>query len=242
MTKDNDYLPDFSLIKPSIARKTRLMILNYPNNPTSAVATKEFYKEAIRFANKYGIAICQDSAYAEIYYGKKPVSFLEIPGAKKVGVETRSFTKTFNIAGWRIGWLAGNEKIVSATGQFKTNIDSGLFVAFQNACVTALKKGEPAVAKLRKTYEERRDVFVAGLIDLGWKIKVPEATFYIWAETPDKSISSIDYCKQLIDKCGVAVTPGVGFGKYGEGYIRFALTVPVKRLKEAVKRLNKIRF
>lgn len=239
ITKDNDYLPDLSRIKPSIARRTKLMLLNYPNNPTSAIATQEFYHEAISFAAKYGIIICQDAAYADIYYGKRPISFLEVKGAKEVGVETRSFTKMLNIAGWRVGWLAGNERVVKATGQLKTNVDSGLFTAFQKACTVALKKGEPSIAKLRQIYQERRDVLADGLQELGWRVMIPNATFYLWVEIPASSAGSIETSKQLLEKCAIAVTPGVGFGTNGEGYIRFALTAPKHRLTQAIMRLKK---
>jgi LL-diaminopimelate aminotransferase len=242
ITQDNDYLPDLSLIKPSVARRTKLMLLNYPNNPTSAIATREFYQEAIRFAGKYGIIICQDAAYEDIYYGTRPISFLEVKGAKEVGVETRSFTKMLNIAGWRVGWLAGNERVVKATGQLKTNIDSGLFTAFQKACAVALQKGEPAIAKFRHIYQERRGVLVNGLQKLGWQVTIPQATFYLWVKIPSHKTSSIQFCKQLLEKCGIAVTPGVGFGVNGEGYIRLALTAPKQRLEQAITRLNKFSF
>lgn len=238
LRQENGFLPDLSAIKPSVARKAKLMFLNYPNNPTGAVATRRFYSDVVKFAKKYNIIVCQDSAYSEIYYGPRPVSFLEIPGAKEVGVETRSFTKMFNIAGWRVGWVAGRAEVVRAVGQLKTNLDSGLFVAFQKACCLALKEGNPAVRKICKVYQERRDILVDGLNSLGWKIKKPQATFYLWVEVPG-DFTSIELCERLLNKHYISTMPGIGFGPQGEGYIRFALTQDKKRIKQAIERLKK---
>jgi len=241
LTKDNNWLPDLSAIKPSIARRAKLMLLNYPNNPTTAVASRAFYKELIRFAGKYGIIICQDAAYSDMYFGERPVSFLEMPGAKEVGVETRSFTKMFNVAGWRVGWLAGNQHVVKAVGQLKTNVDSGLFVAFQRACVTALKKGMPEVARLRRIYKERCAWLADTMQSLGWKVTRPEATFYLWVPVPPPYKNSMDFCRSLLKRCAVLATPGRGFGRYGEGYIRMSLTIRDEQLNKVIKRLSHFR-
>lgn len=237
LLKENDFLPDLSSISPAVLRKAKLMLLNYPNNPTTTVVTKEFYREAIRFANRHGIAICQDAAYNDIYFKEKPVSFLEIPGAKEVGVETRSFTKMFNVAGWRIGWLAGNERIVKAVGQLKTNVDSGLFVAFQRACIAALSKGMGEVARVRNIYEKRCQMLSRTMQDIGWDARMPQATFYLWVPVPDNK-GSMAFSKELLKRTEILVTPGIGFGKYGEGYFRVSLTVSEATLQKAIKRLK----
>ncbi|MBI4713165.1 MAG: aminotransferase class I/II-fold pyridoxal phosphate-dependent enzyme, partial [Planctomycetes bacterium] len=166
--RQNGFLPNLSAIKPAIAKKAKLMMLNYPSNPTSADAPKEFYQDVVRFAKKYGIIVCQDAAYSEIYYDKPPVSFLSVPGAKEVGVEINSFSKTFSIAGWRMGWAAGNADIIKALGRVKTNIDSGAFVALQNALCQALKHPDKigGLAKIRQTYQKRRDIIIQGLREI----------------------------------------------------------------------------
>lgn len=237
LKKENDFLPNLDSIKPSIANRARLMILNYPNNPTSAIATKQFFQEVVRFATKYGIIVCQDCAYGDIYYQTRPISFLEIPGAKEIGVEARSFTKSFNVAGWRIGWLAGNAEVVQAAGTLKTNLDSGVFIAFQKACAVALDKGDQSIEELRETYRRRKDILVNGLLELDWEIYPPQATFYLWTKIP-KRTSSIKFSQHLLNNYYIATIPGIGFGKFGEGYIRFALTIPEERLKEAIDRLK----
>lgn len=238
LTKDNNWLPDLSAIKPSLARRAKLMLLNYPNNPTTGIASRDFYKELIRFAGRYGIVVCQDAAYADIYFGERPVSFLEMPGAKAVGVETRSFTKMFNVAGWRVGWLAGNPQVVKAVGQLKTNVDSGLFVAFQRACMTALKKGMPEIARLRLIYKERCARLAGTLQSLGWNVARPQATFYLWLPVPDPYKNSLDFCRFLLKRYAVLATPGRGFGRYGEGYVRMSLTISEPQLEKTIKRFQ----
>jgi LL-diaminopimelate aminotransferase len=241
LLKENNFLPDLASIKPAALRKAKLMLLNYPNNPTTAMATREFYREAIHFAGKHGIAICQDAAYNDIYFKEKPVSFLEMPGAKEVGVETRSFTKMFNVAGWRIGWLAGNARIVKAVGQLKTNVDSGLFVAFQRASIAALTKGMGDVERLRNIYEKRCRLLSETLRSIGWEAKMPEATFYLWVPVPDNNKDSMAFSKGLLKRTEILVTPGIGFGKYGEGYFRMSLTVSEVILAKTIQRLNKLK-
>lgn len=240
LIKENNFLPDLKAIPASILKKARLMFINYPNNPTAAVADRSFYKDVIRFAVTNNIIVCHDAAYSEIYYGsQKPLSFLQIPGAKDVGVEFHSLSKTYNMAGWRIGFAAGNAEVLAGLGKIKTNLDSGIFQAIQEAGIEALKTKEPVLEKIRDTYRERRDILYKGLKNLGLETEQPKATFYLWAEVP-KGFNSTSLTKHLLDRAGVLVTPGNGFGAPGEGYVRFALTVPTKRIKEAVVRIKKI--
>lgn len=239
LKEDNAYLPDFKAIPEDILKRTKLMFLNYPNNPTAAVASEGFFKEAIEIAGKYDIIICHDAAYSEIYYdGEKPMSFLEVSGAKDVGIEFHSLSKTYNMTGWRIGFAAGNKEVIAGLGKIKTNLDSGVFQAIQEASIVALRTGEDVLADIRNIYQQRRDVLYAGLNNIGLKINKPNATFYLWAKVPS-GFDSTSFVQHLLDKAGVLGTPGVGFGSPGEGYIRFALTQPLERIKEAVERIRK---
>ncbi|MBI5409421.1 MAG: LL-diaminopimelate aminotransferase [Nitrospirae bacterium] len=240
LIEKNNYLPDLAAIPHGVLKKAKLMFINYPNNPTSAVASKGFYKEAIDFAAKNDIIICHDAAYSEIYYdGKKPLSFLQMPGAKEVGIEFHSLSKTYNMTGWRIGFAVGNADALFGLGKIKTNLDSGIFQAVQEAGIEALSTEEPVLKKIRDTYQERRDILYGGLKDMGFDVRKPQATFYLWTKAP-KGFNSSGFVAHLLDRAGVLGTPGHGFGAPGEGYIRFALTVPAKRMKEAVARLGKV--
>ena len=235
----NGFLPDIEGINPKVAEKAKLIFLNYPNNPTSAVADKPFYERIVKFAAQYNTIVCHDAAYSEIAFdGYKPLSFLEVPGAKEVGVEFHSLSKTFNMTGWRIGWVCGNEQVVGALAKVKSNIDSGIFQAIQVAGIAALNEGAASVEQNNKIYGERIQVFVEGLRNLGWKIDRPKATFYVWAKIPRKAKSSIEFAEILLERANIVVTPGVGLGKYGEGYVRFAMTVDKEKLKEAVERMK----
>ncbi len=239
LRNSNGFLPELEAINPKIAEKSKLMFLNYPNNPTSAVADRSFYERVVEFANKYNTIICHDAAYSEIAFdGYKPLSFLEIPGSKEVGVEFHSLSKTFNMTGWRIGWVCGNRDVVSALAKVKSNIDSGIFQAIQIAGISALKDGAPVVEQNKKVYSERVQVFVEGLKNIGWKIDKPKATFYVWAKIPKKAKSSIEFAKILFDRANIVATPGVGLGKHGESYVRFAMTVDKTKLQEAVDRMK----
>jgi LL-diaminopimelate aminotransferase len=215
------------------------MFINYPNNPTSAVAPKDFYKEVIRLADKHNIIVCHDAAYSEVYFdGKKPLSFMEIDGAKEVGIEFHSLSKTYNMTGWRIGFAVGNSDVLAGLGKIKSNLDSGVFEAVQEAGIVALETGDDVLSGIRDTYQERRDVLYKGLKDMGIKLTKPKASFYLWAKVP-KGFDSSGFVATMLEKAGVLATPGNGFGAPGEGYVRFALTVPVKRIKEAVERIRK---
>lgn len=237
---ENDFLPDIESISQRIARKSRLLFLNYPNNPTASIANEDFFKTAIQVACDYNILICHDAAYSEIYFEKSPISILQIDGAKEVAVEFHSLSKTYCMTGWRIGWVCGNSEAVSALAKVKSNIDSGIFQAIQIAGIAALNSDESHTNELRKTYKERRDILVDGLNHAGWLVKKPEATFYVWAKLPQGRTSSLEFADILLKEVDVVVTPGIGFGLSGEGYIRMALTVPKERLEEAVERIKRV--
>ena len=240
LLEKNNYLPDLKAIPKSVLKKSKLMFVNYPNNPTAACADRGFYKELIGFAAKNNIIICHDAAYSEIYYdNEKPLSFLQIPGAKGVGVEFHSLSKTYNMTGWRIGFAVGNKDAIAGLGKIKTNLDSGIFQAIQEAGIEALNTGDTLLGKNRNLFQERRDVLYNGLKKLGLEVNKPKATFYLWIKCP-KGVSSMDFTTHLLNKAGVLSTPGNGFGAHGEGYVRFALTVPVKRIREAVERIGRI--
>lgn len=236
----NNFLPEITGISASSAKKAKLMYLNYPNNPTSACAGTKFFGQVVKFAKKYTIIVCHDAAYTELAFdGYKPPSFLDVEGAKEIGVEFHSLSKTFNMTGWRIGFAVGNKDIVAAIGKVKSNIDSGIFTAIQRAGIVALKNYEGHIGTVRTLYEKRRDALCDGLNSIGWKIDKPKATFYVWAKCI-KGFDSIKLAKLLLEKADIVATPGVGFGPNGEGYIRIALTVDEERLKQAVERIKKI--
>ncbi len=236
----NAYLPDLEAIPKGVLKKARLMFINYPNNPTGACADRRFFRRLVTFASDNNILICHDAAYTEMYYdGEKPLSFLQIPGAKNVGIEFHSLSKTYNMTGWRIAFAAGNKDAIAGLGKIKTNIDSGIFQAIQEAGIEALNTDDRVLKKLRDTYQKRRDLLHDGLTRLGLRADKPEATFYLWVECP-KGISSMDFTVHLLNNAGILTTPGNGFGAPGEGYVRFALTVPLKRIREAVQRIRKI--
>ncbi|OGS36330.1 MAG: LL-diaminopimelate aminotransferase, partial [Elusimicrobia bacterium RIFOXYB2_FULL_49_7] len=238
---ENNFLPDLGAIPESVAKRARIMFINYPNNPTAATAPRGFYEKVIEYARKYGIIVAHDAAYSEIYYENKPMSFLEIPGAKEVGVEFHSLSKTYNMTGWRIGWVCGNPDIVKGLSTVKDNYDSGAFQAVQEAAVAALTGPQDCVENMRALYRERRDALCDGLAKLGWKVTKPQATFYVWANVP-KGYSSSATVGKLLDDAGIVCTPGNGLGSSGEGYVRFALTVGVPRINEALSRIARIKW
>ncbi|MFH1644916.1 MAG: LL-diaminopimelate aminotransferase [Candidatus Omnitrophota bacterium] len=234
----NKFLPDFESIDYQVAQRSKLMFLNYPNNPTSAIADESFFKRAIEFANSYGTIICHDAAYTELAYDDyKPLSFLQVEGAKEVGIEFHSLSKTYNMTGWRIGFACGNAEVIAALKKIKSNIDSGIFQAIQIAGIAALQSEDSLLSELNSVYKKRRDVLVDGLNRIGWKVDKPKATFYVWIPVPP-GYTSTELAKALLEKADIVVTPGVGFGPNGEGYIRMALTVKEQRLLEAIKRIE----
>jgi LL-diaminopimelate aminotransferase len=242
LRKENGFLPRLSEIPEAVAQKAKIIFINYPNNPTSAIAERSFFEEIVAFARRYQIIVCHDAAYSEIAFdGYQPLSFLEVEGAKEVGVEFHSLSKTFNMTGWRIGFVVGHSEIVSGLGRIKTNIDSGLFQAIQEAGTEALNHLDTPLPEIINIYERRRDVMVKGLQEIGLEVDHPRATFYLWIQVP-KGYSSAQFSTLLIEKGGIVATPGNGFGEEGEGYIRMAITVDETRLKEAIERLKRIKF
>jgi LL-diaminopimelate aminotransferase len=241
MLEGNNFLPDLKRIPKGILKKAKLLFINYPNNPTAATASKKFFKEVIEFARKNKIIVCSDAAYSEISFdGYRPPSILEVEGAFEVAVEFHSLSKTYSMTGWRIGWVCGNKDVVAALGKVKTNIDSGIFGAIQVADITALTWPQHCVEEANAVYKARRDALVDGLYGLGWQVTRPNATFYVWAKLPKGRNDSTKFAKLLLANADIVVTPGVGFGKSGEGFIRIALTVPKERIKEAVSRIKKV--
>ncbi len=235
----NGFLPDLNKIKDLSGVK--MMFVNYPNNPTAAVATQEFYTELVSIARDKGMILVSDMAYSEIYYdNEKPLSILEIEGAKEVAIEFHSFSKTYSMTGWRIGWACGNPTLIAALGKVKSNVDSGIFQAIQIAGMRALQLDELEVQHLREMYQERRDALINGLRSIGWKIPSPKATFYVWGKIPKKFSNSMAAAQAFLDEADIVATPGVGFGKSAEGYIRMTITMPKERINEAVERLRKV--
>jgi len=242
LVRENDFLPDLNAIPPDVARRSKVMFINYPNNPTGATAERGFYEKVIDFAREFDLIICHDAAYTEMGFdGYRPMSFLEVPGAKDIGIEFHSLSKTYNMTGWRLGFAVGNAAILDGLGQIKSNVDSGAFNAIQWAGIAALEGDQACVAEMRQIYQERRDTLIAGLQKVGLKPQVPKATFYIWCPTP-QGYSSKQFSSLLLSEAGIVATPGSGFGEPGEGYIRMALTVTRERIEEAVARIQKLSF
>lgn len=242
LVEERGFLPDFRQVPREVAESATLLFINYPNNPTAAVADEDFFAEVIDFARRYHIIVCHDAAYSEISYdGYAPPSFLEVEGAMEVGVEFHSLSKTYNMTGWRLGFAVGNREILAGLGKAKTNIDSGVFQAVQWAGIEALEGNQSVVEQMCATYQRRRDVMVQGLHSVGLQVNSPKATFYLWIKVPSGH-DSVSFSSLVLDQAGVVVTPGNGFGEAGEGYVRVALTVPEGRLEEAVGRLQNISF
>jgi LL-diaminopimelate aminotransferase len=242
LLKENGFLPDLGAIPEDIRKKAKIMFVNYPNNPTTAVAGDDFYKELVDFAIKYNILICHDAAYTEIAYdGYTPVSFLQFDGAKEIGIEFHSLSKTFNMTGWRIGFAVGNKRAIGGLGKIKTNIDSGAFQAVQVAGIEALKNYKVGLEDRKRIFQDRRDIFCKGLDEAGLKYHKPKATFYVWFEVP-RGLSSKEFSTKLLTEAGIVVTPGTGFGRYGEGYARVSTTFNTERIIQAVERLKEAKF
>jgi len=238
LKEENGFLPDLKAIPEEVAREAKIMFLNYPNNPTGAMAPRRFFEEVVEFARRYDILVCHDAAYSEIYFdpGNRPLSFLEVEGAKDVGIEFHSVSKTYNMTGWRIGWAAGNARAIETLGRFKSNVDSGVFQAIQYAAIAALRGPQDCVEEMRQVYRERRDVVLEGLRKMGWKIEGPPATIYFWAPVP-RGFNSSEFAELVLEKADVVITPGIGYGKAGDGYFRIALTQEKERIKEALERM-----
>jgi LL-diaminopimelate aminotransferase len=238
LLRENRFLPDIDAISAADARRAKIMFLNYPNNPIGASADRAFFKKVIDFARDYNIILMHDNPYSETYYDdERSLSILELEGAKKVAVEFHSLSKTYNMTGWRIGSVVGNAEVVAGIGKIKSNIDSGTFGAVQDAGIVALNSPKEVVDGIRKVYQHRIEILYRALRDLGLALEKPRATLYLWAWVGG---SSIDYAGRLLEETGIVATPGVGFGQYGEGYVRFSITQPTARIQEAVARLEKM--
>ncbi len=236
LKEENGFLPELDAIDRDVLNKTKLMYIGYPNNPTSAVATEEFYKKVVELAKEFDFIVASDNAYSEIAYdGYKPISFLEVKGAKDVGIEFHSLSKTFNMTGWRIGFAVGNREIIAALGKVKTNIDSGIFQAVQEAGIYALDNAEELNGRIIKVFQQRRDKMAEALEKAGFEFEKPLATFYFWVKVP-KGFTSSEFTKKLLQEKGIVVTPGNGFGEAGEGYFRISITN--RRIEEAVRRIE----
>ena len=237
LPETNGYKPVLEDIPTEVAKKAKLMFLNYPGNPTGAVVGVDFFDQALAFARDYDILICHDAPYTEMYYdGKAAPSFLQAAGAKDQAIEFHSLSKTYNMTGWRLGWAAGNAQAIEVLGRFKSNVDSGVFQAIQYAGIAALAGPQDCTEEMRSIYQERRDTAIAGFKRMGWTVQPPAASFYFWAPVPD-GYSSAGFAEAVLEKCGVIITPGNGYGEHGEGYFRIALTVPKERIAEAFDRM-----
>ncbi|CAO0821069.1 LL-diaminopimelate aminotransferase [Desulfarculales bacterium] len=240
LLRQNRFLPDLEAIPKDALTKAKVIIINYPNNPTAAVAGLDFYQRVVAFAQRHSLIVVSDAAYTEMAFdGYRPLSFLEVEGARQVGIEFHSLSKTYNMTGWRLGFAVGNAELVASLGQVKSQIDSGAFDAVQLAGITALTADQECVRQMVALYQERRNVLVKGLQGLGLAVESPKATFYVWCPCP-QGLTSAEFTKRILNEAGIVTTPGNGFGAAGEGFVRFALTVDKARLSEAVERLKKL--
>jgi len=236
---ENRFLPDLSLVPEAVARKAKLLWINYPNNPTGAVASLEDLAEMVAFCREYDILLCHDHAYSEIAFeGYQPPSVLQVTGAKETAIEFHSLSKTYNMTGWRIGFVVGNAIGIQGLTQVKSNVDSGVFKAIQQAAITAYSTLESDRQPILSIYQKRRDLLVGGLKSMGWLIEPPKATLYVWVPVPS-GYTSTEFVTLLLEKCGIVVAPGSGYGGAGEGFIRMAITITEARIQEAIERMKK---
>ena len=242
MTEERGFLPDLESIPADIANQAKLLWLNYPNNPTSAVADLGFFERAVAFAKKHDVAIVHDMAYSEVAYDEYvPPSFLQAKGARDVSIEVNSLSKSYNMAGWRIGMAVGNADMIDALLRVKTNLDSGIPQAIQRMAIAALEGPQECIAEHNSVYQRRRDRLVEALRGIGLRVTPPKASLYVWAGLPG-GMKSIEFAERVLDQTGVVVTPGVGYGKQGEGYVRLSVSVPDARLDEGIHRLQAFRW
>jgi len=235
---ERSFLTDLDAIPEEVARKAKLLWINYPNNPTGALATLEFFEELVAYCKHYDILLCHDHAYSEMAYDSyKPPSVLQVPGAKDVAIEFHSLSKSYNMTGWRVGFVVGSAHGIKGLGQVKTNVDSGVFKAIQRAAIAAYSTSEEELQAVMSVYQNRRNIIVKGLQSLGWPIEPPKATLYVWAPVP-QGYSSAEFVSLLLEKCGIIVPPGNGYGAAGEGFFRIALTVADQRMHEAIQRMK----
>ncbi|MGG0716826.1 LL-diaminopimelate aminotransferase [Robertmurraya massiliosenegalensis] len=238
LKKENGYLPNFEEIPPEVCEKARLMIINFPGNPIPVVATEAFFTESIAFAKRHNIVILHDFAYSELYYDKKPLSFLSFEGAKDVGIEMNSLSKSFNMAGCRVAYAVGNREVIKLLRMLKSNLDYGVFLPIQAAATRALEDTSEFLQENRSIYQNRRDILIEGFKKIGWNVKSPEASMFIWAEVPP-GFTSKEFTFTLMEKAKVVVTPGNAFGIWGEGYVRIALVQKDEILRKALQQIEK---
>ena len=239
MLAENDYFPDFDQVPPEILRRAKAMFLNYPNNPTGACATRAFFSRAVEFARAHDIAICHDNPYSEVLFdGRERLSFLSVPGAKEVGIELNSLSKPYNMTGWRIGMAMGNKNLLTALCKVKENTDSGIFNAIQYAGIVALRQEDGNIEKMLNIYLRRRKLVLETFERIGLGFKPQKGTFYLWIPVP-RGMTSLDFTTALFEKASVVIAAGTAYGKQGEGFVRISLTVPDKRLEEAMERIKK---
>jgi LL-diaminopimelate aminotransferase len=241
LERGSGFLPDLEAIPADVAARAKILWINYPNNPTAALATRDFYSRLVAFAHKHNIIVASDLAYSEVYYDEPPPSFLEVDGAREVGIEFHSLSKTYNMTGWRIGFAVGNAQLVAGLGKVKTNTDSGAFEAVQAAAVAAITSSQKCVEEIRATYRERMNALVSGLRAGGFDVLDPRATFYCLIANP-AGYSSAEFASKLLTESGVVATPANGFGPGGEGYVRLTVCAPVDRIREAVERIRRTRL
>lgn len=238
LREENGFLPELEAVPGEVLRRAKVLWLNYPNNPTGAVADIAFFERAVAFARRQGLAVLHDGPYSEVAFeGYRPPSFLEAEGAREVGIEFHSLSKTYNMTGWRIGMAVGNAEIIDALKRVKSNVDSGVPQAIQRMAIAALEGPQESIEEQKRVYERRRDRLVAALRGLGLRVSPPKASLYVWARVPEGP-TSVEFTTRLLEEAGVAVTPGVGYGPSGEGYVRLSLTLPDERLEEGVRRLE----
>lgn len=238
LKEENDFLVDYNEIDKETADRAKLMFLNYPNNPTAGVATPQFFKETVDFAKKHDILVVHDFAYGAIGFdGEKPVSYLQTHGAKEQGIEIYTLSKTYNMAGWRVGFAIGNESVIESINLLQDHFYVSLFPAVQEAAAKALLGAQDCVRELADMYEKRRNVFISGLQELGWDVKAPRGSFFCWLPVPEGHTSE-SFADYLLKEAHVVVAPGIGFGKEGEGYVRVGLLTDEERLKEAADRIR----
>jgi LL-diaminopimelate aminotransferase len=238
LVAENNFLPDLNAIPAYILKRAKLLWINYPNNPTSAVADLDFFNRVVEFARQHKLAVCHDGPYSEVAFdGYQPVSFMQADGAREVGVEFHSLSKTYNMTGWRIGMVVGNAVMIDALKRLKSNLDSGIPQAIQRAAITALSGPQDCIKAHNDIYQRRRDLIIDVLNNIGLEARPPKASLFIWAKVP-KGYTSVEFANDLLDKVGVAVTPGAGYGKHGEGYVRLSLTVPDSIVVKGLSKLS----
>ena len=243
LREERGFLPDLDTIDPRVAEKAKIIFVNYPNNPTSAVADEGFFQKLVEFAHRHHLVILSDNPYSEVYFEEsdRPISIMKIEGAKETAVEIHSFSKTFNMTGWRVGFVTGGKDLIRAFLTLKSNFDSGVFMAVQRAAARALKHPDAPAFHQERTalFKNRRDRIARGLRVAGFRFSLPRAGYYFWVRIPDAYTSAVDFCADLLEKAGLVVTPGVGYGPNGEGWFRISMTTPDHRIDEAMERLQK---